>query len=194
MAGDFWESLCASADGSSPNVTPANPVPAPPVPATPSPTPGPTARPVDVEPDVKPDPSVPDALSCSMDGDSQFIADESTCVATKDTTATSEANCVWCTVPLLGGACVTNSDKSSISFLCSGETAGAKHLRGDAKVNGALNVLDPACLGDGLAGGTQESCAGKTDSNGEKCIWCDAGNDVFGLCATPSRRDTLEVT
>merc|ERR1712127_1160448 len=81
-------------------------------------------------------------------------------------------NCVWCSVPLLGGACVTNS----------------------IKVNGGswMDSLDPSCLGEGVAdlvGGTQEGCDARTDSNGEKCIWCDA--DVFGICATPSQKGHL---
>jgi len=86
--------------------------------------------------------------------------------------------------------------KSQLSFLCGSSADGAikkeGHLRGDNNGGGGWKQLDPSCLGDntGLAG-DKDSCASRTDSNGSQCIWCDAGNDVFGICATPSQKEYL---
>lgn len=187
MAGQFWDQLCADDD--------AGPAPAPPVPATPPPTPAPTPHPTEPAPAPVPvpdDDNVPDALKCSVDAQSNLITDESTCVAKKDSTSATGENCVWCSVPVLGGSCITNSEKSSVSFLCSAEGDRARaggHLRGNVGGGGdGWKALDPSCLGDGLAGETRESCGARVDSDGEKCVWCDAGDDVFGICATPSQK------
>lgn len=193
MAGGLWDSFCSGDDGSTSGATPD----ATPAVVTPPPTPNPTPAPPPPAPVPAPDDNgLPDALKCTMDmATSQLVTDESTCVAQADPTSSSGEKCVWCSVPIVGGGCITNSAKASMSFLCSGEETEkveGKYLRG-AEVEGSdgLDVLDPACLSDGLAGGTEESCGGKTDSKGESCVWCSAPGDAFGLCATPSQRGYL---
>ncbi|KAL7533025.1 hypothetical protein ACHAXR_004995 [Thalassiosira sp. AJA248-18] len=186
MLGQYWDQLCGT------STTPAVDPPAPPpAPVTPNPTPPPT----NPAPAPGPGPDdVPDALKCSMDASSNIITDEATCIAQADSTDTSGGNCVWCQVPILGGSCITNSMKTSVSFLCSNneeEEMAKNNLRGGEK-DDAWKQLDPSCLGDGngLGGDKDEGCATRVDSDGNKCIWCDAGG-VFGICATPSQKDYL---
>eukprot|EP00585_Thalassiosira_rotula_P010687 CAMPEP_0196160094 /NCGR_PEP_ID=MMETSP0910-20130528/46650_1 /TAXON_ID=49265 /ORGANISM="Thalassiosira rotula, Strain GSO102" /LENGTH=619 /DNA_ID=CAMNT_0041425019 /DNA_START=27 /DNA_END=1886 /DNA_ORIENTATION=+ len=177
MAAGLWDSLCASDDGST---TPVDPAPTPP---TPNPTPEPVPVPV---PDDNND--LPDALKCSLDASSSLIADESTCTSLVDSTSATGEKCVWCNVPVIGGSCITNSDHSTISFLCSGEEEkGRKYLRGTKNVEG---MPDLACAEDALGDGTRDSCAAKVDSNGDKCVWCDDGA-TFAICATSSQSGYL---
>lgn len=152
-----------------------------------------------------------------MDASSNVISDETTCVGQKDTNGNA---CVWCDVPILGGTCITTDMKSAISFLCSSSSSTAslsesssldehekegKYLRGDANSNdnkdtgddgkdndSGWKTLDPTCLGNtnGLVG-DKDDCTTQTDSNGNACIWCDAGNDVFGICATMEEKEYL---
>ncbi|KAL3772412.1 hypothetical protein ACHAWU_005589 [Discostella pseudostelligera] len=197
LLGQYWDQLC-SADGSSST-------PPPPPPPTPPPTPPPVPAPVPA-PDNN---NVPTELICTMDASSNVISDETTCVGQKDTNGNA---CVWCDVPILGGTCITADMKSAISFLCSSSssttlitTAEGKYLRGDANSNdnkdtgddgkdndSGWKTLDPTCLGNtnGLVG-DKDDCTTQTDSNGNACIWCDAGNDVFGICATMEEKEYL---
>mmetsp|Transcript_459 Transcript_459/g.1020 ORF Transcript_459/g.1020 Transcript_459/m.1020 type:complete len:325 (+) Transcript_459:83-1057(+) len=187
--------LCA-ADGT--DTTPVDPPTNPPAAATvtPKPTPSPTPPPTDATP--APD---DDQIPCSVDASSNLISDEGTCVAKKDSTSTSGANCKWCS-NMLGATCIT--DQSKLSFLCSKEEEeglakkGGNYLRGDKDKDdnngGGWRKLDSSCLGeasDGLDGGDEESCGDRKDSSGNPCIWCDAGDDVFGICATPEQKDYL---
>lgn len=198
MIGPYWDQLCGTGGGgggSSGPVDPPAPVPVPVVPVTPMPTPKPTPNPTD--PPVPPPPAPApgnDVLSCSMDASSNLISDEGTCVALVDGTSASGEMCVWCQVPVIGGSCITNSMQSSVGFLCRGEEDETKNnLRGgDVGVGGgSWKALDPSCLGDNGLNGNQDDCAARADSTGDACIWCDAGNDVFGICAAPSQRDYL---
>jgi len=174
MAAGLWDSLCASDDGSTPAIDPA---------PTPNPTPEPVPVPVPDDND-----GLPDALKCSLDASSSLIADESACTSLVDSTSATDEKCVWCNVPIIGGSCITNSDHSAMSFLCSGEEEkGGKYLRGTNNVEG---MLDLACAEDALGDGTQDSCAAKVDSNGDKCVWCDDGA-TFAICATSSQSGYL---
>jgi len=177
MAAGLWDSLCASDDGNTPAVDPA------PTPPTPNPTPEPVPVPVPDDND-----GLPDALKCSLDASSSLITDESACASLVDSTSATGEKCVWCNVPIIGGSCITNSDHSAMSFLCSGEEEkGGKYLRGTNNVEG---MLDLACAEDALDDGTQDSCAAKVDSNGDKCVWCDDGA-TFAICATSSQSGHL---
>jgi len=206
LLGQYWDQLCSTAGSSS---TP------PPPPPTPPPTPPPVPAPVPVPaPDNN---NVPTELICTMDASSNVISDETTCAGQKDTNGNA---CVWCDVPILGGTCITTDMKSAISFLCSSSSTTAsllesssldehekegKYLRGDANSNdnkdtgddgkdndSGWKTLDPTCLGNtnGLVG-DKDDCTTQTDSNGNACIWCDAGNDVFGICATMEEKEYL---
>lgn len=191
MLGQFWDAVCAADDGSNvPDVPPTPPVPVPVAPVTPSPTPLPTPPPTDPAP-VPDDDGIPDQLKCAMDGQ-DVVADETSCTAKKDTTSATDENCVWCKVPILGGSCITNSMHSSMSWICrssselfSGKEKEGGYLRGDNGDKGGFKQLDPSCLVE------KDQCGNKTDSNGGACIWCDAGNNVFGICATSAQKDYL---
>lgn len=167
LLGQYWDQLC-SASGSSSSNTPPPPPP---------PTPPPTSPPVPVP--------APDNCSSSV------IADEVTCIAQKDANG---GDCVWCKVPILGGACITSDKKSAIRFLCSSTSvatiSSSGYLRGDTNTdnNGAevWKTMDPNCLIENA-----DDCASKDDSNGNACIWCGAGNDVFGRCATKEEKEYL---
>jgi hypothetical protein len=188
MAGQYWDMLCGA---SSPSAVP------PPTP--PALTPPPTPPPVPAPPAPAPDDGIPDELRCSMDSSRNVISDEVKCSAQKDA---GGASCEWCEVPIIGGSCVTASMKSQIGFLCSSKQQRRSNLRAaapaaggddDGKGGGGWKGLDPSCLGDSVGGlgGTKEGCASRTDSNGEACVWCDAGNDVFGICATSDQKEYL---
>lgn len=178
MAGTFWDQICASSS-----------VPGPPAnnPPTPPPVPPPTPPPV-----APPSPDVPDQMKCSIDASGQVIGDETTCEGIDDPT-TPGSKCAWCELPIVGGWCITSSMKSQLSFLCSSkeeEKNGARsednHLRGAAiNDNGGAKMLDPSCLGE------KDGCSSRSDMNGNACIWCDAGDDVFGVCATPDQKEYL---
>ncbi|KAL7535706.1 hypothetical protein ACHAWF_005245 [Thalassiosira exigua] len=179
MLGMFWDQLCAA-----PDTTPAA------TPSTPSPVPPPTAPPTPTPPPVAPEPAV--SPKCTLDANSNLITDQATCEGLKDGSSATGEMCQWCQVPILGGSCISGSMKSKVSFLCrSGEET--SYLRGDNEGGSkGWKQLDPSCLGG--AGGLakdKDTCATKTDSNGQPCIWCDAGNNVFGICATPSQEDYL---
>jgi len=179
MIGQLWDQMCGASSGTTPVDPPAVTPPAP-VPATPMPTPKATPNPT--QPAPAPAPDDDDPFSCMADSSGSPITDETTCNAqTKD--------CVWCKVPMLGGSCITSSMHSTVSFLCQSEEEENNNLRGSG---GAWKQLDPSCLGDtsGLAG-DKDSCKSRTDSDGAGCIWCDAGNDVFGICATSSQKDYI---
>lgn len=171
MFGQLWDQMCAASSGTTPPPT---------VPATPMPTRNPTPNPTQPVPVPAPDDDDSDPFSCTKDASGGPISDEATCEAqTKD--------CAWCKIPILGGTCITSDMHSSVSFLCQSEEE-SNNLRG----GGAWKQLDPSCLGDasGLAG-DKDSCVSRTDSNGDQCIWCDAGNDVFGVCATSAQKDYI---
>jgi hypothetical protein len=184
LLGQYWDQLCITSGSSSSNPPP------PPPPPTPPPTPPPVPVPVPA-----PD-NVPDELKCTMDASSNVIADEVTCIAQKDVNG---GDCVWCEVPILGGTCITSEMKSAISFLCSSTSVASGYLRGETNNNNNDNgeegwkTLDPTCL----IGNANElvvdkdDCVSKADSNGNACIWCDAGNDVFGICATMEEKEYL---
>ena len=209
IVGQYWDQLCANSSSSNtPDHKPDPPVPVPVVPKTPNPTSPPTPNPTEPAPGPAPGPGpdTPDALKCSIDSSQQLISDEATCVAMDDPTVTDGEKGVWCNLPILGGSCVTNSMKSSVSFLCGsekdeGEATKMNNLRGgEGNTNSNKNNklegwkgLDPSCVtdnGSGLAG-DKDACAAKADSNGQPCIWCNAGNDVFGVCATVSQKDYI---
>lgn len=191
LLGQYWDQLCAT--GSTPSVPPPTPPTSPPTPIPPPPVPVPA-------PDDN-DNGVPDELKCTMDASSNVISDEVTCVAQKDVNGGS---CVWCEVPILGGTCITTEMKSAISFLCSSSSSSVDDMKKGGNLRGDANnsdggddedgwkTLDPTCLGDsnGLVS-DKDGCATKTDSNGDACIWCDAGNDVFGICATTKEKEYL---
>lgn len=176
MAGDSWDQICGDAGSDTIPVDPPSP-PVIPVPViTPAPTPKATPNPTEPAPVPAPDDNDDDGGDCT-DG----AADEASCEA--------QQGCTWCKVFMLGGSCITSSMHDTVSFLCQSEDQTIANLRGGG---GAWKELDPSCLGDtsGLAG-DKDSCAGRSDSNGDGCIWCDAGEDVFGICATPSQKDYI---
>lgn len=203
--GAYWESVCAGG-GANPDtannpVTPVNPIPIPVIPLATNP---PTKAPVAPPPAVNPPPVVPPpdnsdngsfagAFSCATDDSSKMISDASTCTAKKDITS-EDKNCVWCPVPLLGGGCITNSDASSISWMCkSFETlmqSSTKNLRGVA-LDG-WEILDTTCLGDtsGDLNAEKENCAGRNDKSGNSCVWCEGGG-VLGYCVSTSQQNIL---
>jgi len=181
-------SMCAeSTDGNTPDDnTPPPPVPVPvPVPATPSPTNKPTSAPVEPTPV---DPPAPSPFECMQDATSNVISDEATCESTTDA---SGASCEWCDIYIVGGSCMTSSMKQSMSLFCRGQDQDSNNnLRGGKEDVFGWKSLDPSCLGDsnGLSG-DKDGCAARTDVNGDSCIWCEAGNDVFGICTTVSQKD-----
>lgn len=134
MVGQFWDTLCSNS-GSSPAVV------------TSSPTPPPTPPPVVPEPKPEPKPEpAPDnggggdndwssQFKCSLDSSSgSIVADETTCTSLADATSSAGQKCVWCNVRLVGGACITNSMKSTVGFMCN---SGSEELESTSK-NGNL--------------------------------------------------------
>lgn len=89
---------------------------------------------------------------------------------------------------------MTSSMKQSMSLFCMNEKEDQDsiNLRGNNKNVFGWKSLDPSCLGDsnGLSG-DKDGCAARTDVNGDPCIWCEAGNDVFGICTTVSQKDYI---
>ncbi|KAL7520922.1 hypothetical protein ACHAWX_005615 [Stephanocyclus meneghinianus] len=215
LLGAYWDQLCIEGSASAvpdgpatpPVSPPLNPLPVPvdpPIPSPPSklPTPSPVTTPP-VAP--APDDGFSGAFSCATDEASRRINDEATCLAKTDVTSSAGLKCVWCPVPFVGGGCITNSDASSISWLCRGfhqigeQVAAGKNTQnlrgnpGDIAVKG-WETLDPSCLGDlvfskDLDAG-RESCATRNDKNGNSCIWCD-GAGVLGYCVSPLQRDAF---
>ena len=214
--GDLWESLCAGNSASqSPGTNPepqVNPIP---IPVNPIPIPGtstnpPThapvsSSPVATPPAVNPPPVVPPpdnsgsfagAFSCATDSSSKMISDQAACNAKVDATSSDGKNCVWCPIPLVGGGCITNSDASSISWMCKsfenimGIDLITKNLRGVATEG--WEILDTSCLGDSAKNTDEEkeSCGNRSDKSGNSCIWCD-GAGVLGFCVSPSQKDVL---
>jgi hypothetical protein len=192
MAGQFWDQLCASSSS-----------------AGPPPSPPPTTPPVPPAPVPSHDDDIPDELRCSLDSNRDVISDEVKCSAQKDATG---ASCAWCNVPMIGGTCVTKSMKATIGFMCSGEkklredrggnlrsatTADDGHDDDDGGESGGgigdWKQLDPSCLGDSDGGlvNDADACADRMDEKGESCVWCDAGNGVFGVCATSDQREYI---
>ena len=186
MIGQYWGQLCSGNIGTPDDTSPVAPPEPQPVPDN------------NTDNNDSNNNQIPDSLKCSMDASSNLIADKATCVAMKDATSASGENCVWCEVPVLGGSCITNTMSSSVSFLCQQDTISTEegnYLRGDTNDNGGGggDILDPSCLGDDASGlsGDKDTCVARKDSNGEPCIWCEAGNNVFGICATPSQTDFI---
>lgn len=145
MLGEYWDQLCATDSGSTPespaNTPQVNPMPVPinpplhPIPDLPtkSPTKAPAPTPAD--------PPAAGAFSCAADASNNMITDQATCQAKADATSTTGQMCVWCPIPLVGGGCITNSDASSISWMCKGfeemmqasaSATKTKHLRGES--------------------------------------------------------------
>ena len=192
--GENWEQLCSGDTG---NQSPNGPEEALTLQPTKVPTPAPIVTPPAANPPA--DNSV-DSFPCATDGSSQIISDEATCNSKVDATSSDGKNCVWCPLPLVGGGCITNSDASSLSWICrSFEWAnasiekGMKNLRGekDISVNG-WEIFDTACLGDTSNGldEEKEKCGTRSDKTGNSCIWCD-GAGAFGFCVSAVQKDVL---
>eukprot|EP00569_Conticribra_weissflogii_P004711 CAMPEP_0171340758 /NCGR_PEP_ID=MMETSP0878-20121228/8775_1 /TAXON_ID=67004 /ORGANISM="Thalassiosira weissflogii, Strain CCMP1336" /LENGTH=314 /DNA_ID=CAMNT_0011842877 /DNA_START=78 /DNA_END=1022 /DNA_ORIENTATION=+ len=183
--GNFWDQLCGSG-----GIAPPAPAPTPPV-VTPSPTNAPT--PLPTVPPTAPSDDWSGAFDCSVDGSSNIITDEATCVANPDKSSKTDQNCIWCEVPIVGGSCITNSMHETVGFLCQNEHHGNLRAAGNGDING-WNQFDPSCLADSGAnngfGGDKESCSSKADKEGNACVWCD-GAGVFGVCVSPLERDAL---
>ncbi|KAL7513218.1 hypothetical protein ACHAXN_010281 [Cyclotella atomus] len=210
--GPYWEQLCSEGAASQSPNTPANhliPVPIPIIPiVTSSPAKAPvSSSPVAPPPAINPTPVVPPpdnvpdngsfagAFSCATDDSSKVISDQTTCNAKKDSTSTEGKSCVWCPLPLVGGGCITNSDATSISWMCKSfellkSPEKGKNLRGVSTAG--WEILDTSCLGDtgNDLDAEKESCAGRSDMTGNSCMWCD-GAGVLGLCVSPSQKNVL---
>ncbi|KAL3787432.1 hypothetical protein HJC23_001829 [Cyclotella cryptica] len=215
ILGAYWDQLCVEGSDSEVPDSPATPPVAPPLnplpvpiepPMSPPPSKIPTPSPVTTPHGApEPDNGFSGAFSCAMDDSSRMISDEDTCLAKTDATSSTGQKCVWCPVPLVGGGCITNSDASSISWMCRGfeqiieEVVAEKntqHLRGN---NDGISVegwetLDPSCLGDLVSNNgldaQKEDCATRHDKSGNSCIWCD-GAGVLGYCVSPIQRDAF---
>jgi hypothetical protein len=186
--GPYWEQICSGAQALT-----SSPVSSAPVAPPPAINPSPVVPPPDNTPDNG---SFAGAFSCATDDSSNMISDQTKCNSKVDSTSTEGKNCVWCPLPFVGGGCITNSDATSISWMCKGfellmqSSEKGKNLRGVSTEG--WEIVDSSCLGDNsndLDSG-KESCAGRSDETGNSCIWCD-GAGVLGFCVSPSQKDVF---